>query len=60
MDKTRKTPDQQKIEQLALDMETFVFLREKNTNSVFAAIGLADPDTGKIVHIINWTFPIHQ
>ena len=41
-------------------METFVFLREKNTNSVFAAIGLADPDTGKIVHIINWTFPIHQ
>ena len=44
-------------EQLALETEKKI-LREENKNSVFSAIGLADPDTGKIVHRINWTFPI--
>ena len=36
-------------EQLALEMETYCFsLREENENYLFAAIGQAEPDTGKV------------
>ena len=46
---TRKTTRSTKSEQLELDMETYLSpKRQEHTNCVFAAIGLANPDTGKL------------
>ena len=58
---TQKYPRSTKSEQLVLEMEKVFFpKREENNNFVFAAIGLANPDTGKYIHIFNWKFPSHQ
>ena len=36
----------------------FFFQREENTNYSFAAIGLADTDTGKVYTYLNGCFPV--
>ena len=56
---TRKNIRSTKNEQLALDMETYFFpKRKENNNCVFVAIGLSNPDTGKIYTDLTGLLPV--
>ena len=58
MDQTRKNIRSTKIEKLSLEMERYFSPREENNNSVFAYIGLANPDTGKIYIDLTGSLPV--
>ena len=56
---TRKNIGSTKNEQLALEMETYFFpKRKENNNCVFLAIGLSNPDTGKIYTDLTGLLPV--
>ena len=60
LDQTRENLISTKSEQLALEMKNYFSQIEKNNHCVFADIGLANPDPGKIYTYLldNYQSPV--